>query len=124
MGMFQRLEADLSERACDPDTDPATIEHVLPENPGAEWEEMFDSQHWERSIYRLGNLTLLEPALNRRVGNRTYREKQPIYEVETRYALTRQLAELAATEWTPALLDSRQQAMARRAVHVWRFDFE
>ena len=31
--ILARLEEDASGRSCDPDTDPATIEHVLPENP-------------------------------------------------------------------------------------------
>jgi hypothetical protein len=30
--ILARLEEDASGRSCDPDTDPATIEHVLPEN--------------------------------------------------------------------------------------------
>jgi len=29
--ILARLEQDLSGRACDPDTDPGTIEHILPE---------------------------------------------------------------------------------------------
>lgn len=116
------LEQDASGRACDPDTDPASIEHILPENPGAEWEESFPPEQWESAIYRLGNLTLLEPALNRAVGNGGYREKVEAY-AGSRYRLTRDVAEMAPTEWTLALLEERQSRLARRAAHVWRPEF-
>ena len=62
--LLARLEQDAAGRACDPDTDPGTIEHVLPENPTDEWEHTFASALWESSGYRLGNLTLLESAVN------------------------------------------------------------
>ena len=63
--ILARLESDASGRACDPDT----IEHILPENPVDAWEESFPRGLWDESIYSLGNLTLLESATNRRLGN-------------------------------------------------------
>jgi len=35
--ILARLECDASGRACDADTDPASVEHIHPENPSAEW---------------------------------------------------------------------------------------
>ena len=52
--ILARLEETLSGRPCDPDTDPATIEHVLPENPTLSWEESYPSDRWEQGAYRLG----------------------------------------------------------------------
>ena len=69
--ILARLEADASGRACDPDTDPGTIEHILPENPTEEWEDAFARARWDTSGYRLGNLTLLESTANRQVGNQS-----------------------------------------------------
>ena len=60
--ILARLEADVANRYCDPDTDPGTIEHILPENPTEAWSETFAPERWEVSMYRLGNLTLLEAA--------------------------------------------------------------
>jgi hypothetical protein len=34
--ILTRLESQLSGRFCDPETDPASIEHILPENPTQE----------------------------------------------------------------------------------------
>ena len=120
--ILTRLEQDASGRSTDPDTDPATIEHILPENPGAAWEAMFPRQNWDGSTYRLGNLTLLEPALNRRVSNEGYVDKCAVYAAESRYQLTRDVASRAPEEWTPQHLDRRQNQLARRALHVWRVD--
>ena len=120
--VLARLEADASGRACDPDTDPGTVEHILPENPTVDWEAQFPRATWERSIDRLGNLTWLEPALNRLVGNENFAAKQDAYR-HSRYSLSRTLPDAVGEEWTPARLDARQAAMARRAVHLWRADF-
>jgi hypothetical protein len=70
----------------------------------------------------LGNLTWLEAAANRRIGNGDAAAKFEAYR-ESAYALTRTLPDAIGDEWTPAKLDARQQAMAQRAVHLWRADF-
>ncbi|MGQ9614637.1 DUF262 domain-containing protein [Chloroflexus sp.] len=115
------LESQWSGRFCDPETDPASIEHILPENPTQAWEESFPRTQWESAVYRLGNLTLLSPADNRRLGNAHYQEKCTVYS-QSNYTLTRHIPELAPDEWTPALLERRQQAMARCAKDIWRID--
>ena len=120
--VLARLEADAGGRAVDPDTDPGTIEHVLPENPAGGRAEAFPPERWEAAIDRLGNLTLLERALNREVGNAAYPAKRAAYASST-YALSREIADLAPDEWTPALLDERQRRLAARAVRLWRADF-
>jgi hypothetical protein len=120
--ILARLEQDVAERPCDPDTDPGTIEHILPENPAEAWVEDFPSESWEAYIYRLGNLTLLEAKANRELGPAVYEEKRIAYE-QSLYALTRQIPQLAPERWTPELLEARQFALAQRAVHLWRADF-
>ena len=120
--ILARLEADASGSIVDPDVDPGSIEHILPENPGESWEEEFARERHESFLYRIGNLTLLEKKANRDIGNRPYADKVPAYE-GSRYALTRQVAEMAPEGWTPALVEHRQKELAARAVHIWRADF-
>ena len=120
--ILARLEQDAAGKVCDPDTDPGTIEHVLPENPSDAWGKVFDPAMWEASAYRLGNLTLLESAANRRVGNAGYRDKLEAYRQST-YAISRQIPQMAPEEWTPELVNERQIRLAARAVHLWRSDF-
>lgn len=120
--ILARLEQDASGRACDPDTDPGSIEHILPENPPAGWEAAIPREHWDAAIYRLGNLTLLESAANRRIGNAEYAQKVSAYEHSV-YTLTTQLVQEAPDAWTLAHLDARQSRLAQRAVRLWRSDF-
>ena len=120
--VLARLEVDAGDHVVDPDTDPGTIEHVLPENPTGEWAGTFPAERWEAAVNRLGNLSFLERERNRDVGNGPYPAKQTAY-ASSRYALTRAVAEMAPEEWTPALLDERQRRLAGRAVHLWQADF-
>lgn len=117
-----KLEEDIGSHPCDHETDPATIEHILPENPTEPWEQVFPNERWDTYINRLGNLTLLESNRNREVGNKMYEEKLPAY-ADSAYALARRLPEEAPEQWTPELMEARQRRMAERAVHLWRADF-
>ncbi len=117
-----KLETDAAGKDCDWESDPASIEHVLPENPSAEWDESFNPAHQAAFSYRLGNLTLLETSLNREIGNDPLGAKRPLYQRST-YQLTRRLAEQAPDDWTPAVLETRQRQLAARASHLWRSDF-
>ncbi|MBL7645271.1 MAG: DUF262 domain-containing protein [Candidatus Hydrogenedentes bacterium] len=116
------LERDASGRPCDYQTDPGSIEHILPENPGAEWEAIFSQDRQEKYVYRLGNLALLQAAANRNVGNSGYDVKLQAY-ASSHYDSTRLVASIAPEEWTPELLNERQRQMAVRAEHLWRSDF-
>jgi hypothetical protein len=120
--IMARLEGDASGRNCDPDSDPGTVEHILPVNPSASWELSFPRETWERYVDRLGNLTWLEPALNRRVGNADFAVKLDAYRT-SRYRLSNALPDQIGDEWSPAKLDARQAQLARRAIHLWRVDF-
>lgn len=119
--VLARLESDASGRECDHESDPGTIEHILPQNPTEEWDDAFAERQQLSAVDRLGNLTLLEQAINRRIGNVDYGKKVVEYG-RSRYALTREISELAPEEWTLPLLERRQVLMAKRATHLWRVD--
>lgn len=117
-----RLEADASGRPIQFDTDPATIEHVLPENADQGWDESIPTDKQPGYVYRLGNLSLLEAAINRRIGNRSFTEKREAYR-DSSYAMTQAIDQQAPEEWSIAAIERRQQKMSSRAVHLWRSDF-
>ena len=119
-----RLEDDANgvERQRDAETDPASIEHILPQNPFGDWTNAFTAAEVQAAVERIGNATLLEPTVNRDIGSASYAEKRSAYE-RSDYRLTRQVSEMAPEEWTFALLEKRQQLLAERAVQVWRSDF-
>ncbi len=120
--ILARLEEDASGRRCDPDTDPGSIERVLPENPADVWDETYPRQQWENGVCRLGNLTLLEAAANRAIANESYPDKLDAY-ARSIYEITRQIPKMAPEQWTPELVDARQRQLAKRAAQAWRADF-
>jgi len=120
--VLARLEGDASGRNCDPESDPGTVEHILPANPSVDWEASFPREVWDRYVDRLGNLTWLEAALNRNVGNDDLSVKLVAYR-QSRYQLSNTLPDQIGDEWTPAKLSERQLQLARRAAHLWRSDF-
>lgn len=117
-----RLESDLSSKVCDQEADPATIEHILPENPVDDWSLSFPKDKWEANVYRLGNLALLDASTNRNIGNAEYGAKRDAYTKST-YLTTSKIAQTAPECWTQELLEARQQILARRAVYIWRADY-
>ena len=96
-----------------------SIEHILPESPEQDWLDDFTDAQITDMVYRLGNLTPLEPPLNRQIGNRPYAIKRDVYPTSA-YRLTQGIL---AEEWTPNALANRQKQLAKRAVHIWRSDF-
>ena len=113
------LERDAGHLERDMDSDSATIEHILPDAPSDSWYTAFPAAQAESYVCRLGNLTLLEPALNRDAAARPFPEKLPLYARST-YALTQSIGQL---EWTPDTISARQHQLATRALHIWRSDF-
>ncbi|MCU0569801.1 MAG: HNH endonuclease family protein [Oculatellaceae cyanobacterium Prado106] len=99
-----KLEIDASERQ-DISEDGFSIEHILPESPTDDWRENFSEAQIEEMTYRLGNLTPLEPNLNRQVGNESYSVKQEVYR-QSVYRLTQNIL---AEEWVVYALAARQR---------------
>ena len=67
-------------RKRDPETDPATIEHILPRNPSDKWAEEFAGNERYDAVDRIGNSTLLESSLNREIGSSSCGAKLPVIE--------------------------------------------
>ena len=114
-----KLEMDASERQ-DISEDGFSIEHILPESLTEDWRQYFNDTQLEEMMYRVGNLTPLEPSLNRQVGNEPYSIKREAYQ-QSVYNLTHNIL---AEEWTANTIASRQRRLAQRATHIWRSDFD
>ncbi len=111
---------DLHPKEIEVDSNDVTIEHILPESPGPEWNEPFPPADQERLASRLANYTLLEASLNREAKNQTWPAKASVFR-RSAFKLTSQ--EAAFEEWTPATLAKRADRLARLAAHVWRLDY-
>ncbi len=115
--ILSQLEADAS--GIQVEENSFSIEHILPEVPTDEWRQYFTERQLEEMVYRLGNLTLLEPSFNRDIGQKNYQSKQEKYQNSV-YQLTQRIT---AEEWNPDTIAVRQRHFAQRAVHIWQSDF-
>lgn len=112
-----QIERHLTGIEHDADNPATTLEHVLPEKPGENWPD-FETDPTVETAYRLGNLTLLEANLNRKIGNAAFAVKQPVLAVSA-FDMSRRIAAENA-EWTIERLANRQRWMAQQAAAIWR----
>lgn len=103
----------------DYELDPATIEHILPENAGANWDQDFPQIIQPNYIYRLGNYTLLEDHLNRDCETLSFDKKKPFY-LKSQYEMSKVIT---YNDWNPTTLDSRQNDLAKKATSIWRIPY-
>jgi len=113
------IENHLAQTDTDYEDSPATIEHILPENAGDEWEANFPVPIQESLVYRLGNYTLLEDDKNRECGTKNFEIKKEIYQT-SQYEMSKQIV---AAVWTPNTLDNRQTRLSDYASSSWRLPY-
>ncbi|MFN5513735.1 MAG: DUF262 domain-containing protein [Cyanobacteriota bacterium] len=114
------IEKHRSGQAFDFESAAYNLEHILPENPSATWSDI-DEAKQDRLIYRLGNMTPLETARNREIGNLDYPAKKAVY-AQSDFQITRAIAEHYDI-WDEAKIESRQRQLAKIAASVWRINF-
>ena len=83
------------------------------------WNNFFNDKQLSQSVYRVGNLALLESKKNRLPANSPFDQKLAAYQ-SSRYVTTSRLAIDPPETWTPEQIALRQRQMARRAVHLSR----
>ncbi len=115
--LLAKIEKQLSGTDINDAMMEATVEHILPENPGETGWDHFSAEAHERSFERLGNYSLLERSLNgQQAGNAPFPQKQPVYAL-SQYRTSKDLAQY--TDWTEEAISKRQVQMARIAKSVW-----
>jgi Protein of unknown function DUF262/Protein of unknown function (DUF1524) len=111
------IENQLSGNRRSFEEDGGTIEHILPENPDESW--LLHFPEYAQDVYRLGNYTLLEPSLNRRIDRRPISDKKVAY-LDSAYKLCNGFG---WTEWTRSNLNARQKWLAKIATSIWRLTY-
>lgn len=114
------------------------VEHILSQTPTAEALAAFDRsepEEIEDYIHQLGNMTLLEDAINRSIRNNPYTDKKEAYR-QSHFLLTRTIAQpiqigvntkidraveglLTFDKWTSESIEKRQQMLTELAKRVW-----
>lgn len=106
--------------------DVVSVEHVLPQSPrnGSKWLTWFPSEDTRKFwTWKLGNLVLLSRRKNAAAGNRGFDEKKETYFEtgnKTSFRLTQELN--AIDEWTPKVLERRQEDLVGRLAKAWRLN--
>lgn len=111
------IESALTNETYDVESSKYSLEHILPENPGENWEGFSDDEYGE-AVYKLGNFTLLHRNRNSQLGNKSFAEKRDIY-AESSFEQTRRVAE-ENDVWHMGRIRVRQQWMAKQAKSIWR----
>lgn len=122
--LLLRLDGLVAEAGANYNYATISIEHVLPQNPPAEsqWRSWFPD-YAERAewTHRLANLALLSFRKNTRASNWEFERKKQEYFQKggvSPFALTTQV--MSKSEWTPAILKSRQHELVEKLKVEWR----
>jgi hypothetical protein len=90
------------------------LEHIMPQSPSDAWDVTEETaQAFGR---RLGNMVLLNPNVNVKIGNKPFTERKPIY-ASSPLVLTQEVADYE--EWGPIQIDQRQTRLADLAPKIW-----
>ncbi len=99
------------------ESDAGTVEHILPESYPEIWRETFSEEEYERNVYLLGNLTLLEPSKNNKeAADCDFDHKKEIY-ATSKYSLTNKINQHS---WTSNTIRQRQAQLAKLATAIWK----
>lgn len=114
--VFTKIERQLSGVEHDPDAESFNIEHILPQNPGVDWD--FKDVEVQSAIYRLGNMTLLRRDDNRELDNSSYEAKKPAL-LQSDFTITSSIPGVYP-EWNFESIGNRQSSLAAIASGIWR----
>jgi hypothetical protein len=89
-------------------------EHIMPQRESADWP--IAEQTAMQFRRRLGNMVLLNPEQNMRLGNKAFDVKKAVY-ASCPLLLTQRISEYST--WGPAEIDLWQARMAEMAVKIW-----
>jgi hypothetical protein len=96
------------------DTIQFNVEHILPQSESKDW--TIAEQTALQFRKRLGNMVLLNPDINAKIGGNGFAEKKKAF-VKSPLLLTQAISKFA--KWGPAEIDERQEALADLAVKIW-----
>ena len=90
------------------------VEHIMPQRELADWP--IPEQTAQQFRKRLGNMVLLNPSENVKVGTKSFAEKSAAY-ARSPMLLTQEVGKFP--QWGPAQIDEWQQRLAELAVKIW-----
>lgn len=111
-----KIETDGS-LVIDPD---ASLEHIMPRKPSNEWKNVPGSDELPSWVERIGNLTVLEKAVNARLGSKGFDKKKEAGFSKSKLAINGDV--VAKDDWTVAEIAERSATFAALAPKIWRIE--
>lgn len=90
------------------------LEHVMPLSQTTNWN--VDEQVAQQYRKRLGNMVLINPDVNQKLGNKPFAQKRKVYQ-QSPMLSTQAVGQF--TRWGAADIEARQTAMAELATRIW-----
>ena len=92
------------------------IEHIMPKRISKKaWPDINPAIH-DKYLWRLGNLILLDDGINKKISNKSFKDKK----IEYQKSLIKPNSELVKyDEWTPKQIEDRQKELADIALKIW-----
>ncbi len=99
-----------------------SIEHVFPQDINSEdWKGKFGSNEEAKVLcHRLGNLILIPPEVNSKLGNQSFLDKKIIYGECSYLRMIREIAE--QDEWNIRTLNDRELKILEWAESYWKIN--
>lgn len=116
-----KIENQIANKDYQPEEAVATIEHILPENPGSIWEEFFSLEIQDDYIYRLGNYCLLEASINKKLDNNMPFSNKLVEYKKSSYKLSNEYCDYEKHD--PKAVALRQGKMAKVGKTIWKSAF-
>jgi hypothetical protein len=99
-----------------------TIEHLMPQSWEANWAEPADGDHGSRKerIHTLGNLTLVTQALNSKVSNGAWTDKERALNQHGVVLMNNRLIDYTRDTWSDEHIERRTADMIDTILAIWR----
>jgi uncharacterized protein with ParB-like and HNH nuclease domain len=99
-----------------------SLEHILPKNPDSNWAKALRSgDDPDEFVELIGNLTLLEKAVNRGIGNKDFATKKSKAYSTSKLAINSDVT--AQSNWTWKEILARSKTLAATAESVWKLTY-
>ncbi len=115
MEIYKRSEPNAEYGGID-DTVRYSLEHIMPLTLTSEWQ--ISPEIASAYQKRLGNMALLNPAVNVNIGNGSFLEKKEAFKKQT-VLTTQEIGEILGSDWGPVQIDERQAKLASYAPEIW-----
>jgi hypothetical protein len=115
------IERTLQRKSEPVQLDRCDIERIMPDNLTPAWQQELGSEALQihsRYVMTLGNLTLLGSNENRKIKDRSFREKKSVY-IASKLSLNEYFRDPNLDQWGEEEIMARAESLAKMAARIW-----